>query len=168
MRRLGLGVILCAALATLGMTGTDTGSVRAALNDQTIDLDQVSRYHCHDLEYPTLRCYRTAAELDQAIASAAMDSGGESELAVLAVSYVRIYVDASYGGGSMVISYPYDRLGDIGWNDRVSSFKTLNNGGGRFWQHIYGEGWSYGFCCFTNVTWVGSAYNDKFSSVYPN
>jgi hypothetical protein len=72
------------------------------------------------------------------------------------------------GGTSLLISTPYDHLGSVGWSDRISSFKTLTSTGGTFYQHDLGTGWAYPFCCTGAVPYVGDAYNDQFSSVYPN
>lgn len=82
--------------------------------------------------------------------------------------YVRVFADAYYKGASAYLNQPYDRLGDIGWNDRISSFTALTSAGGRFGQEAYGYGWQYAFCCMQSVSYVGPTYNDQFSSVYPS
>jgi len=146
-----------------------SADLTAMLDGHRIDLQRVSDYHCHDLDYPVIRCYRSAEDLDRAIADrVGRDPGSLSPQGVTAVAYVRVYTDASYGGTSLLISTPYDHLGAVGWNDRISSFKTLTSAGGSFWQHDLHSGWAYPFCCSSTVPYVGDAYNDQFSSVYPN
>jgi hypothetical protein len=174
VRRTLLLVLVCLALVpiTSAPTSAMAGSVSAVLDGRPIDPDQVGDYYCHDFDYPIIRCYHSSAALDRAVADRA-DAGGQGTSApnpngAAAVNYVRIFADASYGGVSMYLSNAYARLGDIGWNDRISSFKTLASAGGTFWQHTFGGGWGYPFCCLSGVTYVGDAYNDQFSSVYPN
>ena len=170
MRLAAVAVFICLAVAWLGLPtrSAAAGSLTASLDGRSLEPGRVGEYHCHDLDYPAIRCFKSGAALDAAIAER-LGIGADAEpLAASGVSYVRIYVDASFGGNSMLISNPYNKLGDIGWNDRVSSFKTLTSAGGDFWQHTFGAGWAYAFCCYSNVTYVGNAYNDQFSSVYPN
>jgi hypothetical protein len=172
MRLAALGVFIALAVAWLAVPARSTaaGSLSATLDGRSIEPTRVGDYHCHDLDYPIIRCFRKAADLDIAIGDVLGrdDEGAVTpDAAVAVVGYVRVYVDQGFGGSSMLISHAYNRLGDIGWNDRVSSFKTLTSDGGTFWQHTFGAGWGYDFCCYGNVTYVGSAYNDQFSSVYP-
>lgn len=59
------GVVLAVAIAM--QTGTTAGErdhVRAFLEGQPIRAQDISRYHCHDLESPVIRCFRRAADRD--------------------------------------------------------------------------------------------------------
>jgi hypothetical protein len=172
MRRLLAILTMLGALSISQASVAGAGSsadLTAMLDGHRIDLQRVSDYHCHDLDYPVIRCYRSAEDLDRAIADrVARDPGSAGAEGTAGPAYVRVYTDASYGGTSLLISTPYDHLGSVGWNDRISSFKTLTSAGGSFWQHDLHSGWAYPFCCSSTVPYVGDAYNDQFSSVYAN
>jgi hypothetical protein len=79
---------------------------------------------------------------------------------------VIVFDHESYGGPSAYLSQNYANLGVIGWNDRITSFKALNSQSGHFAEHANNGGAWYSFCCNQQVLNVGSAWNDKFSSVY--
>ena len=79
--------------------------------------------------------------------------------------YVRIFDDATFEGASMYLSASYDNLSVIGWNDRISSYRSVNAGTGVFSEHAGGLGIDTTFCCNVNVSYVGAAKNDTFSSV---
>jgi len=81
------------------------------------------------------------------------------------LGYVRVYNDAGFDGASMVLSASYENLSTIGWNDRISSYKSVNAGSGVFSEHASGAGNDTSFCCNVNVSYVGAAKNDTFSSV---
>jgi hypothetical protein len=84
---------------------------------------------------------------------------------VTATAYVRAYADATFGGSSFTFSSDYTNLGAVGWNDRISSYVSLNCGAGEFREHSGYAGFRYAFSCGDQVTYVGDAYNDRFSSV---
>ncbi len=169
--------ILTVALA-IAMAGVYAPSARAAggpvieadLGGRSIPAVDVGRYHCDDVDFPRIHCYSTAAALEHAVASrlANARSEGPGALATaLTVTYVHIYADITYQGASAYLSVAYDDLSVIGWNDRISSFKGQTGNGGTFFEHIYGGGFAYGFNANQNVSYVGDAYNDRFSSVRP-
>jgi hypothetical protein len=169
--------ILTVALA-IAMAGVYAPSARATggpvieadLGGRSIPAVDVGRYHCDDIDFPRIHCYVTAAALEQAVARrlVAARPAGPGDLATApAVTYVRIYADVNYAGASAYLSVAYDDLSVIGWNDRISSFKGQAGNGGTFFEHIYGGGFAYGFNANQNVSYVGDAYNDRFSSVRP-
>jgi hypothetical protein len=81
------------------------------------------------------------------------------------VTYVRVFEHAGYDGASAYLSQSYDSLGDIGWNDRITSLRVVNGGSGSFYVHSGYSGGEYPFCCNQNVANVGPSWNDTFSSV---
>lgn len=133
------------------------------LDGQSLPLDEVGRYHCHDLRSPVITCYRTSAQLEAAV-KGWMDRPGVEE-GVAAVSYVRVWEHADRQGASMYVSADYTNLGSIGWNDRISAFRSVNAGAGKFYHDSYMSGMHYAFCCGVVVENVGSTHNDKFTSV---
>jgi len=176
MRRrfMHIAVVILAGLALAPVVEGGGNELRVELEGRPIPPTEAGNYHCHDFDYPLIRCYRTSAELEDAAARRTEGGGldgmdtGSADAGTASVSYVRVFSDANHKGTSAYLNQPYDRLGDIGWNDRISSFTSLTSAGGRFWQDTYGRGWSYSFCCLQSVGYVGDAYNDQFSSAYPS
>ena len=114
--------------------------------------------HCHDLAYPELTCYSTAAERD-----AAFTTGGDGA-AALSSGYVIAYLHASYAGSSVILSQDYGNLGFIGWSDKISSYRVYTSPTGYFHEHTWYGGRAQAYCCFSSVAYVGDALNDTFSS----
>ena len=151
-------------------SGTSEPVIEADLGGRPIPAVDVGRYHCEDFDFPRIHCYLSAAELERAVErrlAAPTPSGSAALTVALAIDYVRIYADLYFGGASAYLSVPYDDLSVIGWNDRISSFQGLAGSGGTFFEHSYGGGFAYPFNANQQVTYVGDAYNDKFSSVKP-
>ncbi len=74
-----VGVLAGAVLAVGIVMQPDTTAggrdhIRAFLEGQPIDAQDTSRYHCHDREYPAIRCFRSAADRDADVA--AREDGG--------------------------------------------------------------------------------------------
>ena len=151
-------------------------TIRADLDGRPIPAAQVGDWYCHDFEYPLIHCFRTEAELDAAVASLGYQPLGPrpntsegldaaSPSGVLAVSYVHVYVDAGYAGSSAYFSVNYSNLGVIGWNDKISSFVGLDSATGQFFETINYNGFIFGWCCNSAVSYVGASSNDRFSAV---
>jgi hypothetical protein len=143
----------------------------------TADLDGVpiapsgsSAYFCHDVDYPKIHCFRSAENLAIALGTqiSAGTGGVMAALSAPSGTWVTVFSDASYAGSFAYLSHNYDRLGDIGWNDIISSFVVEVGFSGYFGQHVFGSGWHYDWCCYQNIPYVGSSYNDQFSSLYRN
>lgn len=162
-------------LVTAGVYAPPAGAtsepvIVADLGGRPIPAVDVGRYHCEDSDFPRIHCYTSAAELERAVASrlaAPTSEGLRAPATVLATNYVRVFADTGFQGASAYLSTPYDDLGVIGWNDRISSFQGQSGNGGTFYQHIYEGGAAYSFSAYQIVTYVGDAYNDTFSSVVP-
>jgi hypothetical protein len=135
--------------------------LNATLDGQAIPLSDVGLYSCHDLEYPTIRCFRQAR--DRNLSVAAPDGG--LQLAAAAVVYVTVYDLTGWGGSSLSISQNYDSLATIGWNDRISSFRARNAESGRFATDWFDGGSKWNFCC-NQATGNLSTFSNTFSSVY--
>lgn len=158
----GLISILLLVASPAVPANADSGA-RATLDGQPLPLGQVGEYHCHDLYGPVITCYRTSAQLEAAVKGVMDERDGTKGVA--AVSYVRIFEHVARQGASMYVSADYTNLGSIGWNDRISSFQSVNGGAGRFYHDSNMTGLYYTFCCGAIVENVGSTHNDKFTSV---
>jgi peptidase inhibitor family I36 len=158
------------------------GHLRAVLvgpdqSEEDIELEEVGDHHCHDLASPTIRCFATELERDEdaesiVVSSAVSVSGGAElsgaravQMAATAVTYVRWYEDSNYGGSSYSTLNPVVDMATIGWNDRISSFKSLNGGRPKWWQDSNYSGPWWQWITSAWVPYVGDSANDRFSSV---
>ena len=168
VRTLLLVGALGAALTTLvpATVAADRG-IRAVMDGKPITLEQARSLSCHDFDFPVLTCFATSQEMEAAAAAKAQahtrQASGSVEY-VTTTGYVIVYVDGAYGGASRAISQDYSYLGDIGWNDVISSLRSYG-ASGRFFEHAPPSGLVYYFYSTTQVSYVGDIYNDKFSSV---
>lgn len=178
MARIGRTAGMLAVALALVMVGVYARSAVAAsgpvieadLGGRPIPAVDVGRYHCEDFDFPRIHCYLLAVDLERAVARRLAVEALPDTVAsatTLATTYVRIFVDKGFQGASAYLSVSYDELSVIGWNDRISSFQGQAGNGGTFFEHIYGGGFAYGFNAYQQVTYVGDAYNDRFSSVRP-
>jgi len=141
--------------------------IRAELEGLPIPAVDVGRYACHDLDFPLIRCFDTAAELEAAVVEHHTQQAPlGTTVTTTPGDYVKVFADRDLGGLPAYLSVSYDDLRIIGWNDRISSFEGLA-GGGTFYRDIFRNGVSYPFGPYQIVTYVGDAYNDTFSSVWP-
>lgn len=154
-------IVLMVVAGTVGVAAG--GPLRADLGGRPIALDDVARYHCHDADYPLIHCFLSQQDLLDSVARYTADA--EAEVGATGTAYVRAYADASFGGSSFTFTADYSNLGTIGWNDRISSFLSLNCGAGEFREHAGYAGFRYPFWCGDRVAYVGDAYNDRFSAV---
>ena len=83
------------------------------------------------------------------------------------MTYDRAWEGAAYSGSSIYISQDYANLGTIGWNNgiRTTVFMSVNDGAGTFHHDAGHTGTVYSFSAGQSVSNVGSAHNDKFSSI---
>jgi hypothetical protein len=171
-----LALLVCpggvqAAGSGLGQTGEH---LSAFLDGQRIPLVDVSLYHCHDIEAPIIRCFRTAAERDDELVQDLRSTGSvgttsdlslASILSSQSVNYVLWYAAIDYGGTSMFTSGAISNLGTLGWDNMISSFKSTNGGRPKWWD---GTGYTliaWQWSASAWVAYVGDDANDKFSSV---
>lgn len=170
VRALMIGAAAAALLAMSAGTGTAGNGIRAVMDGKPISLERAGGLSCHDFDYPILTCFETSQEMEAAAAARARAGAGGSGdgLASLAASgYVVVFENGAWNGAARAISQNYSYLGDIGWNDRISSLKSYG-ATGHFWEHAPSGGFLYYFYSTTQISYVGDFYNDKFSSVYLN
>jgi hypothetical protein len=152
--------------------------VTADYEGQPIDPSLASHYFCHTRDYPVVHCFASQAEVDQDLGIAEPTAAGAAGLGSSAASsgagvspdwpgglaYTIAYWDINYGGSSLTIYGAIPYFGVIGWNDNISSFKSVNCGLPRYYvdSEYSGTYWQNG--C---NTWSPNLYdwNDTFSSV---
>jgi hypothetical protein len=147
---LGAAAVIGAAL-TMPMAAATDG-IRAMMDGKPVSLERLDE----------LTCFATSEELEAAAPARFRAVHGVE--AAAASGYVIAWEHADYNGSSRAMSIDYANLGSIGWNDRITSFKSFG-ATGRFWQHSPWDGWSYGFGGSTRVSNVGPTYNDAFSGL---
>jgi hypothetical protein len=158
--------LLAWVVAGLLAPSTLATSVRASLDGRAISLDQVSDLACHDFEFPLIRCFDSVASLEADVTTEVARHDFSPGLAVATSGYVVVYEHAQYGGANpKVLSSDVAWLSDIGWNDKISSFKSFG-ASGVFYENSPSGGFGYYFGPTTRVPTLNSAYNDKFSSLY--
>lgn len=160
-RRPGMAALL--GLVFLISAGPADAADRAiSLDGEPISVERAAEIACHDLDPEAVRCFESTAEMEADI-RVMLGMGQGMAAAVLAVGYVIVYEDTLYGGASRTLSVDYANLSTIGWNDRISSFKSFG-ASGHFREHANPpSGFTYSYGSSTQVSNVGSAYNDKFS-----
>ena len=153
---------LTAAMLIVPVATVRADEMTAILDDQRILLSRAAELSCHDFEYPVIRCFESSKDMLLAIDDV-REAGSEAEVQALATGYVVVWADANFGGASRSLSRNYAFLNDIGWNDRISSLRSYG-ATGRFHEHSPNGGFVYGYSSSAYVTYVGNAYNDKFSA----
>jgi hypothetical protein len=176
--RIPLGLVLLLQIASATPAGASSEELYAMYDGELIALSKVASHHCHDGRYPEIRCFATEIERDRDAAAVARggqstptgDTAGEASLETdlgLASStyYVVFYEHANYGGASYMTAVAHSDLRAIGWNDVISSFKSLNAQRPKWWEHINYGGSTWQWTAGAWVSYVGDAANDRFSSV---
>lgn len=133
---------------------------------QAIPLSEVAAHHCHDAAYPVIECFLTAADRDVDLASPeAADTLGAAPSVATATNYVTWYDLTNYGGSSFTASTSYANLGAISWDNKISSFKSLNGGRPKWWQNTNFTGTTWRWLAGAQVPDVGAGAANQFSSV---
>jgi hypothetical protein len=159
---LGRAVVTAVLLMAIAAPSAFGNGLSATLDGKRIRIDRVSSLNCHDFDYPVIRCFSTA---DLIAADIGARLSGEAAGARLLLSgYVTAYQDAGYNGPSISMSTDQTSLSSLGWNDRISSFKSFGAHGG-FYEHSPSGGTYYAYGSSTQVSSLG-AMNDKFSAFY--
>lgn len=159
VRRAFIGALPLILATGMSTSASDPGVTAAVLEGRSIPLSEVSHLHCHDRDAPTIRCFSTSAGRDDDLDTAGSRSIDGTQ------AYVAIYADENYGGSSFTVYNPVSDLGVYGWNDCVSSFKSLNGQRPRLYSHIdYGTpAWRWAAGAW--VSNVGGEANDATSSI---
>jgi hypothetical protein len=161
MNRLLLSLFFTvAAMGPSALTTQARFDSRAWLDGKSASVGQASQHHC--IAGTRLDCYSSLKARDSAWR--VRENGAVGTTTALASGYVIAYVDASFGGASVVLTQDYSDLSAIGWNDKISSYKVFTSLTGSFWTAANYSGVRQTFCCFTNVSYVGNSVNDTFSS----
>lgn len=140
---------------------TNAGRLSAKAGDAEISLDQAGVMSCHDFDYPVLRCFASPEALERDVARRVQLKAVPA--AVQATGYVTFWEHASYDGARMTLSADQPWLNSIGWNDRISSFKSFG-ASGRFLENSPGSGFVYFFSSGVQISFLSNTYNDKFSA----
>ena len=161
---IALVAVLAISQATTPTASAGDPLLVAELEGGPIAATSVGDHYCHDFDYPVIRCFWTEDALEQAVSSRLATTVGDT-VTVLAVSYVRVFEFASYAGHSAYLSQDYAVLGDIGWNDRISSYWALNSETGAFYTDTVYSGTIDYFCCNQSVGSLSSTFDNRISSV---
>jgi hypothetical protein len=133
------------------------------------DLETASQHHCHDIGVALLTCFRSASARDHdagtTLTTVALNIDDDQAVASSSSGYVVAWELMTYAGSSVVLSQNYSNLGTIGWNDRISSYKVYTTGSGTFYEHTFYAGRTQQFCCYAQVSSVGTL-NNTFSAFY--
>jgi hypothetical protein len=159
--RLGRAAVSAVLLAAMVAPPASADGLRATLDGKRIRIDRVASLQCHDFEYPVIRCFSTADRIAADI-DARLDNSDVDGARLLSVGFVTVYQDISYGTPSISLSNDWSSLSVLGWNDRISSFKSFGATGG-FWEHSPSGGFFHGYATTTQTSSLGS-HNDAFSA----
>ena len=140
-------------------------SPSATLDGRTITLERASALDCHDFEYPIIRCFDSFASLESDVAVQIATRSVQTSFAVQSIGYVVAYEHAAYAGAAKILTSDVAWLSDIGWNDKISSFKSFG-ATGNFYEHSPSGGFIYYYGPSSRVPSLSGTYNDKFSSFY--
>lgn len=149
--------------------GAVAGGLSATLNGTPISLERAATLSCHDFDYPVLRCFTTASamEVDAARRAGELRARAAGADSLTSVGYVTAFEHALYAGAAVGLSTNQPWLGSLGWNDRISSFKSFG-ATGNFQENSPGGGFVFSFAATTTVPSLNGTYNDKFSSFFIN
>ncbi|MDL2335611.1 MAG: hypothetical protein QFC55_06240 [Chloroflexota bacterium] len=172
-RNIGVITTLATILAILAALGPASGIAsggngpHAVFAGHSIRVADVSNYQCHDAAFPVIECFETAVERDFDFVSRTEgdDALGAGADILSATSYVTWFDAVNYGGGSFTASLSYSDLSTLGWDNRISSFKSLNGGRPKWWQNTNFTGTSWRWLAGAQVPDVGAGASDQFSSV---
>jgi hypothetical protein len=167
MKRLWIGALAGAMVLLTGVGGfveaAEPMSVSATFDGAPISLQEARDLSCHDFDFPILRCFATAAILETEVAKRVQVRAAVGLAPLLGDGYVTVYEHALYAGSALTLSADQPWLSSVGWNDRISSFKSFG-AAGNFRDDSPGGGFIYGYGATTQVSALSGTYNDKFSA----
>ena len=167
MRRSVAGAAAIAGLLTAVLTQVVSAAPIATLDGRPIAIERAADLNCHDFEYPVIRCFDSVGSLESDVAIHVARQASGTSFAVATVGYVVVYEHAAYAGSTKVLSSDVGWLSDLGWNDRISSFKSFG-ATGAFYEHSPSGGLVYSYGPSARVPSLSGTYNDKFSAFYIN
>jgi hypothetical protein len=158
-------VVMAAILSPLAAAPAEADApLRVILNGHTISPTDASSLHCTDVFYPRIDCFSDAARRDDVVRRRRRLTA-TSSASLSSVVYVTFYADINFGGASFSTAGAISDLTAVGWNDRISSFKSLNGGRPAWWRDAGFAGTLWRWSAGTWVSYVGDGANDQFSSV---
>ena len=137
----------------------------ATLDGRTISIDAAADLDCHDFEYPVIRCFTSIAALEFDVAVQLGRQRSRTSFAPASIGYVVVYEHVAYGGAVKVLALDVPWLSSLGWNDKISSFKSFG-ASGAFHEHSPNGGFVYSYGPSSRVASLSGMYNDKFSSFF--
>jgi hypothetical protein len=175
---LGLPGMAVAASAS-SAADPQANALTATYMGQPIDPREASHYFCHTRDYPVVRCFDSQAEVDADLGWIEPQAPGDQSAAVSVTDpdgsadglspeftgpYTIAYWDINYGGNSLTLYSAVSNLSALGWNDSISSIKSVNCGIPRYWTDAGYSGTYWQNGC---NSWSPNLYaqNDTFSSV---
>jgi len=159
-----IGAGLVALVMALPVGAAD--GVSATLGGKPISIERVGHLSCHDLDYPMITCFGTTEAMRSDVAHRLARSSPE-QASALATGYVIVYEHVSFAGANLLLSANQPWLSSVGWNDRISSFKSFG-ATGTFREDSPSGGFIYSYGPSTQVAGLSGTYNDKFSAFYIN
>lgn len=159
-------LVISLLVATIGAGASAASSpsgLIALYHGRQIPLSSVARYQCHDALDSRILCFDSAQARDASFRSVVGLT--DAILTPSSVSYVEFFADINYGGSSFIAADPIPDLRAIGWNDRISSFRSENAGHPKWWMDINYVGTAWQWTAGSSVAYVGNGANDQFSSV---
>ncbi|MGC8633961.1 MAG: hypothetical protein ACP5VP_04750 [Candidatus Limnocylindrales bacterium] len=116
---------LALSVSSAGAAAASPGgpALVAYLGAQRIPFSTAASYHCHDREYPVIRCFHSRAELEADEQGAPTPTLAPQQLLS---PFVRWFQDANYVGAFLDAYDPYPDLSVIGWEDQIGSFTPVN------------------------------------------
>ncbi|HEX7490960.1 MAG TPA: hypothetical protein VF337_04595 [Candidatus Limnocylindrales bacterium] len=150
--------------------------VTATFHGYPIDPALASHYFCHTRDYPAVRCFDSQAEVDADLGMveptpgpAEADSSTDTSIHIVVPdwsggAYTIAYWDINYGGSALTVYGAVPALSVLGWDDAISSIKSVNCGIPRYYLNPnYGGSYWQNSC----NSWSANLYsvNDTFSSV---
>lgn len=123
------------------------------------------QHHCHTRNYPVVRCFDSLVEVKVDLAASSDQSRGtEAVTHQFSGPYAIAYRDIDFGGSTLTLYGAIADLGILGWNDVISSARSLNCGIPRFYSDINYSGAYMQIACDGSVPNMGNM-NDMLSSV---
>ena len=173
---LAVTTVLAPATSATELESGGPPGVFAELDGRPLKLRDVGKYYCHDFDYPRITCSRNPQVTQRSVDTKVAEAEARVELAADSFAtlsmeeeegghYATIYDGMTFSGSWMVVSQDYDALFWVGWNDRISSFRSRYYGAGSFYTDWYGNGSAWRFCCNQYVSSLGG-YDNSFSAVY--
>ena len=163
---LARAAVLVAVVTAVFAPAAHAGQI-ATMDGRMIAIDRTAHLDCHDFEYPVIRCFGSVASLESDVAAQLARRNTRASFAAASVGYVVAYEHTAYQGATKVLSSDVPWLSDIGWNDRISSFKSFG-ASGAFHEHSPSGGFLYFYGPTARVPTLSGTYNDKFSAFYIN